>query len=84
LKPGEEKKTLSLRIKKFNMRYEFKPKHLNVCGLQLADLVAYPIARYAIDKTRANPAYDVFKNKIYSKGEKIWVKNISIKKQEPI
>jgi len=58
------------RIKNYNTRYEFKPKYMNICGLQLSDLVAYPVARYAIDTSRANPAFDVFKNKIYAKGGK--------------
>lgn len=58
------------RIRSFNTRYEFRSKHLNVCGLQLADLLAYPLARYVIDKSRANPAFDVLKNKIYAKGGK--------------
>jgi hypothetical protein len=33
----------------------------------MADLVAYPIARYVIDKTRGNPAYDLIDKKIYRK-----------------
>ena len=33
--------------------------------MQLADLVAYPIARYVIEPNRANPAFEVLKPKIY-------------------
>ncbi len=45
----------------------FKQKTENINGLQLADLAAYPIARYVIDKDRANPAFDILKEKIYNK-----------------
>jgi hypothetical protein len=46
----------------------FKNKKDNINGLQLADLVAYPIAKYLIDPKKANPAFDVLKNKIYKSG----------------
>ena len=52
--------------------FEFIKKDEGISGLQLADLAAYPIARYAIDKNRANPAYDLLKEKIYRKGNKIY------------
>jgi hypothetical protein len=42
----------------------FKNKRENINGLQLADLVAYPIARYVIEPNRANPAFDVLEPKI--------------------
>jgi len=58
------------RIKAYNFSIDFKPKSQNISGLQLSDLIAYPIATYALDKTRANPAYDIIKSKIYSKGGK--------------
>ena len=45
-------------------------KQLN--GLQLADLAAYPIARYVNDKERTNPAFDIIKSKIYNKGTKLY------------
>lgn len=43
----------------------FKPKEANVVGTQMADLAAYPIARYALDPTKPNPAYDIIKKKFY-------------------
>jgi hypothetical protein len=58
------------RIKTYNLKIEFKNKKQNINGLQLSDLVAYPIARYAMDKERANPAFEIVKPKIYSKGTK--------------
>jgi len=60
------------RIKNYNFQMEIKPKQFNVAGLQLSDLIAYPIARYAIDKTRANPAFDRIKEKIYSRGKQLY------------
>ena len=38
--------------------------------LQLADLVAYPVARFVIEPKRANPAFDLVESKIYEKGGK--------------
>jgi len=41
-------------------------KRDNDCGLQLADLCAYPIARYVLNNDETNPAFDVIKPKIRS------------------
>jgi len=45
--------------------FTFRNKKENINGLQLADLVAYPIARYVIESHRANPAFEVLESKIY-------------------
>jgi hypothetical protein len=45
--------------------FTFRNKKENINGIQLADLVAYPIARYVIDPDRANPAFDILESKIY-------------------
>ncbi len=45
--------------------FTFRNKKENVNGIQLADLVAYPIARYVIEPERANPAFEVLEHKIY-------------------
>ena len=58
------------RMKDYNIQIHFRDKKNNINGLQLADLIAYPVARYAMDTTRANPAFDIFKSKIYSKGNR--------------
>ena len=52
-------------VNKSNPTFTFKNKRENINGLQLADLVAYPIARYVIEPNRANPAFDVLESKIY-------------------
>jgi hypothetical protein len=36
------------------------------CGLEAADLAAYPIARYVLDPAKANPAFDVLRPKLYA------------------
>ena len=59
-----------LRLKNYNTEIIFKQKQENIHGLELSDLVAYPIARYVLDKTRANPAFDIFADKFYQKGGK--------------
>ena len=55
------------RIRAYCGNIEFNSKNDDVNGLQVADLIAYPIARYVIDPRRANPAFDVLKEKFYSK-----------------
>ena len=55
------------RLKNYNIDIEFKDKRDNINGLQLSDLIAYPLARYVIDPKRANPAFDIFENKFYSR-----------------
>ena len=41
-------------------------KKENIAGLQLADLIAYPLTRYVLDKRAVNSAFDVIRDKIYS------------------
>jgi len=55
------------RLSKFNLTINFRNKYENINGLQLADLVAYPLARHIMEPQRVNPALDVFKSKIYGK-----------------
>ena len=54
-------------ISQFCPSFTFRNKKENINGLQLADLIAYPIARNVIEPNRANPAYDVLEGKIYRK-----------------
>lgn len=60
----------SQRLVNLNTSIHFKDKKENINGLQLSDLVAYPIARFVIEPERANPAFDVLKDKIYTKNGK--------------
>lgn len=58
------------RLKSFLPMLYFRHKNENDSGIQLADLVAYPIARYLIDPKRANPAFDLIEQKFYRKYDK--------------
>jgi len=60
------------RLKALKLKIEFRSKKQNINGLQLADLIAYPIARHIIDKNRANPAFDILFPKFYSKNNKVY------------
>jgi len=53
------------RFKKINFKLIFVPKMMNVVGTQLADLAAYPVARYVHNPNKPNPAYDIIKTKFY-------------------
>ncbi len=48
---------------------EFQKKSNNIAGIQIADLCAYPCARYSIDPEKANPAFDVVRKHIYDSNE---------------
>jgi hypothetical protein len=55
------------RLRTYGLQITFKSKKDNINGLQLSDLIAYPVARYVIEPERANPSFEIIKNKIYSK-----------------
>lgn len=57
----------ALRLSNYSLSITFKDKKENINGLQLADLAAYPMARFVIEPDRANPAFDLISSKIYSK-----------------
>ena len=44
---------------------KFADKKTNSCGLQIADLVAHPIARHVIKPDQPNIAFNVVKNKLF-------------------
>ena len=52
-----------------NPKFFFKEKKEDINGLQIADLFAYPIARFIIDPLRANPAFEILRHKIYQTHE---------------
>ena len=51
------------RFKKRLEKIEFKKKKENDCGLQMADLCAYPVARHIINPNEPYPAYDIVEKK---------------------
>lgn len=58
------------RIRDYQTKLKFISKKENINGLQLADLLAYPIARHIIEPKRANPAFDIFSAKFYTESGK--------------
>lgn len=60
------------RLKAYQIDINFSRKSDDISGLQIADLIAYPIARHILDPDRANPAFDTFVNKFYSKKGKLF------------
>ena len=58
------------RLKQYAKSFTLLPKKANVIGLQVADLVAYPITRHILDPNEPNLAYDTIKNNIYSENTK--------------
>ncbi|MEI6576591.1 MAG: DUF3800 domain-containing protein [Bacteroidota bacterium] len=58
------------RLRQYNVSINFKSKIENINGLQFADLLAYPIARYVIEPDRANPAFEIIEPKFYQKSGK--------------
>ncbi|QDU79200.1 hypothetical protein Pla110_09050 [Polystyrenella longa] len=52
-------------FQKCNFQLEFQKKSNNLAGIQVADLCAYPCARYVIDRSKPNPAFDVVRKHIY-------------------
>lgn len=61
----------SERMKSRIERLTFVPKSANIVGLQLADLVAYPIASRLLRPDVPNPAYDIIKKNIYTSDGKL-------------
>lgn len=55
------------RIQDYDIKVEFRDKKENINGLQISDLVAYPISNYVMHPERANPAFDLISDKFYQK-----------------
>ena len=62
---GEE---FSKRITSF----DFRGKHKNDIGIQIADLCAYPLVSYIRNPKEPNSAFDILKQKIYQKDDKLY------------
>lgn len=60
------------RIKAYGFKANFKWKNENINGLQLSDLIAYPIARYIMNPNGVNLAFETFKHNFYAKSGKIY------------
>ena len=60
------------RIKDYFKSFEMHWKKEDIIGLQIADLVAYPITRYVLDKQAVNKAYNIIENNIYKETGKLY------------
>ncbi|UFH55494.1 DUF3800 domain-containing protein [Spirosoma sp. KNUC1025] len=58
----------SHRINQYGFSLNFMAKSKNNVGLQIADLMAYPIARFVIDGYTTNPSFEILKPRIYNDG----------------
>lgn len=58
------------RIKKLDFKTKFSWKKENINGLQLADLIAYPTARYILNPNGVHLSFDIFKQNFYTKNGK--------------
>lgn len=47
----------------------FNQKVQNIIGMQIADLVAYPIGKWVLDKSKENKAFDIIEPKFHRKPE---------------
>ena len=67
----------SERMKSTIKKLTFVHKTANIIGLQIADLVAYPIACHILRPDVPNPAFDILRKNIYlSEGEELGLKVI--------
>lgn len=69
----ELKKNPTSSLKNIRINFEFKDKKDNMKGLQIADLIAYPIAKYILNQSIKNPAFDIISKKIYQGISKILI-----------
>lgn len=68
------------RIKSYFKNFQMKAKQDNIIGLQIADLIAYPITRHILDKNAVNLSFDIIKRNIYTKGDKLYGMKVFPKK----
>lgn len=58
------------RLKKYGIKHTFLDKRQNSNGLQISDLLAYPIAKKIIFPEGVNISYELIKDKFYTKNGK--------------
>lgn len=71
----------SLRMKKVFKKFEMRWKSENIVGLQIADLIAYPVTRHVLNPNGVNLAYDVLKKNIFQLNGKVYGMKIFPKEQ---
>ncbi|MBP0902778.1 DUF3800 domain-containing protein [Mariniflexile gromovii] len=60
------------RIQNYGFKPKFSWKNENINGLQLSDLIAYPIARKILNPQGVNLSFDKLKHNIYTKNGKVY------------
>ncbi len=58
-------------FKKLGLNLVFQPKNVNIIGNQMADLAAYPTARYVMNPSADNPAFEVIEPKFHKTSYRI-------------
>ena len=53
------------RMRKYANSFAMLPKKANIIGLQVADLIAYPVTRHILDPNEPNMAFDIIKDNIF-------------------
>ena len=69
------------RMKNHMESLDFKWKADDVAGLQIADLIAYPLTRHVLNPKEVNLAYDVLEPNIFVEGGKLM--GLKIYPQQP-
>lgn len=59
------------RMKNRMLGLDFKWKSENIAGLQIADLIAYPLTRHVLNPQAVNLAYDVLEPNIFKENDKL-------------
>ena len=59
------------RMKNHMESLDFKWKADDIAGLQVADLIAYPLTRHVLNPAAVNLAYDVLKSNIFTADGKL-------------
>ena len=71
----------SNRMKKVFKKFDMRWKSENIVGLQIADLIAYPVTRYVLNPNGVNLAFDVLKKNIFQLKGKVYGMKIFPKEQ---
>ena len=64
---GEGGKFPALEVQRKLIDLSFNQKSQNIAGMQLADLVAYPIGKYVLDHEKENQAFTIIEPKFHSR-----------------
>jgi len=68
---GSHQVQINRFVAKYGTKIQFRRKRENDCGLQLADLCAYPTSRHLLNPNEPQPAFDIIADKFRrsSRGE---------------